>query len=127
MQNLKILILILICGLCAAVYADTKIYIGNEDSQLIVGISSLVGDVDGAAGLEIRTYFAKKGLVINDIEYGAVPGRTVYTATLAGKTGDGAFAKYRHNWAYALDETTVRAAENSLEIGYGQGPNILTH
>ena len=113
-------------ALLANGFADTKMYIGNENDQFIVGIESAVCDVDAAVGMEIRTYFAKKGIVINDIEYGAMPGKTVYTTMVGGKTSDGAFARYKHNWEYSLLGTDGLAA-NAIEVGYGQGPNILVH
>ena len=121
----SLIALIVLAGLFTNGYADTKMYIGTENDQFIVGIESMVVDVDAGAGLEIRTYFAKKGLVINDVEYGSIPGKTVYTATLAGKTEDGAFARYKHNWTAALDGSAIAA--NSIELGYGQGDNLLTH
>ena len=125
---LKILISGTVIGLTllANGLAETKMYIGNENDQFIVGIESLVGDVDAAAGLEIRTYFAKTGLVINGIEYGSMPGKTVYTATVGGKDESGTFLKYKHNWEYSLDNINT-LAPNSIELGYGAGPNILTH
>ena len=121
----SLIVLIALAALLVLGHADTKMYIGTENDQFIVGIESMVIDVDAGAGLEIRTYFAKKGLVINDVEYGAIPGKTVYTATLAGKTEDGAFARYKHNWTAALDGSAL--AGNSIEVGYGQGDNLLTH
>lgn len=112
--------------LIAGCFADTKMYIGNENDQFIVGIESMAVDVDAGVGMEIRTYFPKKGFVINGIEYGHVPGKTLYTATLAGKTEEGTFARYRHKWLASFEETDSFAA-NTIELGYGQGDNILTH
>ncbi|MDR1996759.1 MAG: hypothetical protein LBQ83_00290 [Candidatus Margulisbacteria bacterium] len=129
-NSCKLIITCLILGLTlfTGALADSKIYIGNEDNQFIVGIESVAAEADAAAGLEIRTYFAKKGLVINGVEYGSLPGKTIYTATAAGKNKDGAFIKYKHNWIYALEEMTAGStAANSIEYGAGAGPNILTH
>ena len=122
----SLITLIVLTGIFASVQAETKIYIGTEKDQFIVGIESMVLGVDAGAGLEIRTYFAKKGLIIDGVEYGHLPAKTVYTATAAGKTDDGNFARYKHNWIATLDGS-IAALNNTIEVGYGQGGNLLTH
>ena len=118
----KILLLILIAW--TVLCADTKIYIGTENDRLIFGIDSLVRGTDSAGGLEIRNYTEKKGLIVEGREYGAKPAKTVYTLTAGGKTADGAFLKYQHNWSSSEDAVSPRQA---LQLGYGQGDKILSH
>ncbi|GBR73288.1 hypothetical protein NO1_0696 [Candidatus Termititenax aidoneus] len=117
-------ILLLIILVLAILNANTKIYIGTENDQLIFGIDSLLTQVDGAAGLEVRAYAPKRGIVVNGREYGAKAGKTLYTTTIGGKTRAGDFLKYQHRWS-AQEEAI--SAPHALQLGYGQGDNILSH
>jgi len=66
-----------LCILLSLVSASmTKMYIGSENDQVIVGIESIAANVDGAVGLDLRTFFRKNGIIVDNIEYGSVPGRT---------------------------------------------------
>ena len=61
---------ILIIGLLyhPAQASISKMYIGTEDGQAIIGIESLNSSRGGAIGGEIRTFFSKKGIIVNGIE-----------------------------------------------------------
>ena len=117
-------ILLLISIVLAILCANTKIYIGSENDQLIFGLDSLLTQVDGAAGLEVRAYAPRPGIVVNGQEYGAKTGKTLYTTTIGGKTRTGDFLKYQYRWS--TQEKTI-AAPHAVQFGYGQGDNILSH
>ncbi|GBR75832.1 hypothetical protein NO2_0464 [Candidatus Termititenax persephonae] len=117
-------VLLLVLSILAVACADTKIYIGSENDQFILGIDSMLADVDGAGGLEIRTYLEKKGLLINGLEYGAKAGKTVYTLTGGGKTREGNFLKYQRRWSSLANDSLPL---NTIQLGVGQGDNILQH
>ncbi|MDR1323894.1 MAG: hypothetical protein LBK68_05600 [Candidatus Margulisbacteria bacterium] len=117
-------ILLLTIIVMAILCANTKIYIGSENDQLIFGIDSLLTHVDGAAGLEMRAYAPKRGIVVNGEEYGAKAGKMLYITTIGGKTRTGDFLKYQYRWS--TQEETL-AAPHALQLGYGQGDNILSH
>ncbi|MDR2428269.1 MAG: hypothetical protein LBD62_00505 [Candidatus Margulisbacteria bacterium] len=118
----KILLFIIIVA--AVLSANTKIYLGTENDQLIFGIDSLLTHADSAAGLEMRAYAPQRGIVVNGQEYGAKTGKTVYTATVGGKTYSGNFLKYQYRWS--TQEKTL-SAPHAVQLGYGQGDNILSH
>ena len=119
--NKVILIAVIIL---AALSADTRIYIGTENDQVIFGIASTVVDVDGIGGFEIRNYAAKKGLLVEGREYGSKPSKTIYTLTAGGKTMEGTFLKYQHSWSSLENDALLR---NAIQLGYGQGNRILSH
>ena len=118
----KILLLITIS--LAILCADTKIYIGTENDQLIFGIDSMIAGADSAGGLEIRSYAKKKGLLVEGYEYGAKSAKTVYTLTGGGKITDGTFLIYQHRTSSAEDEILT---PHTVQFGIGQGNRILSH
>ena len=124
-------VLIMLILLVAVSFASmTKIYIGNENDQVIIGIETIAANVDAGVGLDLRTFFRKNGIMVNGVEYGSVPGKTQYNFMLAGKTEDGTIAKFHRIWAYNIDESTNQmfvTAQTSLGIGYGKGGYLLYH
>lgn len=108
----------------------TKMYIGSENDQVIIGIEALAANVDGAVGLDLRTFFRKNGIVVDGIEYGSIPGKTQYSFLLAGKNEEGAMLKLGRKWAYTLDEQTHQmslSGKTSIGVGYGEGGYLLYH
>lgn len=127
---MKKIIIILILLITVSFASMTKLYIGNENDQVIIGIETIAANVDGGVGLDLRTFFRKNGIMVNGVEYGSVPGKTQYNFMLAGKTEDGAIAKFHRIWAYNIDEETNQmylTAKTSLGVGYGQGEYLLYH
>ena len=127
MKKLLILCLFMI-GVSFA--SMTKMYIGSENDQVIIGIESLAVNVDGAVGLDLRTFFRKNGIMVEGVEYGAVPGKTQYDLLLAGKNEAGTIAKIHRIWAYNLDEQTNQlyvTGKTSIGMGYGEGGYLLYH
>jgi hypothetical protein len=118
----KILLLIIVVS--AVLCANTKIYLGAENDQLIFGIDSLLTHADSAAGLEMRVYAPQRGIVVHGQEYGAKAGKTLYITTLGGKTRTGDFLKYQYRWS---TQENPLAAPHSVQFGAGQGDNILSH
>lgn len=133
MKKNIILKLILIIGIAVLqtnllTASMTKMYIGNENDQLIVGIESFTANVDGGGGLEIRTYFRKNGIVVNGDEYGSIPGKTKYTLLLAGKNEEGSILKLRKNFIFTANEYTNSyeySGNFQTELGAGKGIYIL--
>lgn len=125
----KITAIIMIFALSGCLNASmTKMYIGNENDQLIIGIEALGANSDGGAGLEIRTFFKKQGIVVDGTEYGSLPGKTTYTFSMMGKNSAGSFLKIRRNWGYSFDENndwTPIASKSQIETGAGRGIYIL--
>lgn len=120
--------LLVIASLASA--SMTKMYIGSENDQVIIGIEALAANVDGAVGLDLRTFFRKNGIIVDGVEYGSIPGKTQYSFLLAGKNDEGTMLKINRTWAYTLDEQTHQMAlsgKTSLGIGYGQGGYLLYH
>ena len=128
----KILLVTIICILTFAQASMSKLYIGSEEGQFILGIEAIAADVDGGGGLEIRSYFKKPGIFINGQEYGSIPRKTSYRLLLAGCTPEGSLLKLRRNWTYEKDTSsyyadTILTKENTIEIGYGEGPYLPYH
>lgn len=127
MQKLMIGLLVFLSLASASM---TKMYIGSENDQVIIGIEALSANVDGAVGLDLRTFFRKNGIVVDGIEYGSIPGKTQYNFLLAGKNEEGTILKVSRMWAYTLDEQTHQMAlsgKTSIGLGYGQGGFLLYH
>lgn len=127
MQKLFIGFLIILSLASASI---SKIYIGSENDQVIIGIETLATNVDGAVGLDLRTFFRKNGIIVDGTEYGSVPGKTQYNFLLAGKNEDGSMLKLSRQWAYTIDEQTNQMAlsgKTSIGVGYGQGGYLLYH
>lgn len=126
MKKLIIIFFVIIISLASA--SMTKMYIGSENDQVIIGIEALAANVDGAVGLDLRTFFRKGGMIIDGVEYGSAPGKTQYNFMLAGKTEDGTILKINRVWAYTLDEQTNQLAltgNTSIGIGCGKGGYLL--
>ncbi|MDR1453165.1 MAG: hypothetical protein LBJ25_04255 [Candidatus Margulisbacteria bacterium] len=117
-------ILLFIILSAAILRANTKIYLGAENDQLIFGIDSLLTHVDSAAGLEMRVYAPQRGIVVNGQEYGAKTGKTLYITTIGGKTSTGDFLKYQYRWSTQEKDFPT---PHAVQFGYGQGDNILSH
>ena len=108
----------------------TKMYLGNEDGQVIVGIESFASNQDAGVGMEIRTYFRRAGIVVHGTEYGAKPNRTKYTFTAAGVNEEGTIGRFHRNITYTMNEGMFYYdvdSYNTFEIGYGKGPNLAYH
>lgn len=137
-NNMKKIILILaLIALCGTLTASmSKIYVGNEDGQFILGIEAYADNNAttnvGSGGLEIRTAFKKHGIFINGMEYGAIPTKTSYTLTLAGASEEGAILRFRNTWSYSrvdngYSEKTVLSKKHNLETGFGRGGYLIYH
>ncbi len=132
-----ILISLLVLGLFSTLQASmSKIYVGNEDGQFILGIEAYADNNAttnvGSAGLEIRTAFKKHGIFINGMEYGAMPMKTSYTMTLAGASEEGSILRFRNTWSYArtnngYGEKTTLSKKHFIETGYGRGGYLVYH
>lgn len=111
--------------------SESKLYVGDEEGQFIVGLESKTNSVDGGAGLEIRTYFRKNGIVIDGKEYGAMLPKIKYSFMLAGVNKEGTILRYKREWSYLKDyegeDLIAIAAKNCLETGYGKGNYLLFH
>ncbi len=127
MQKLFIGFLIIVSLASASI---SKMYIGSENDQVIIGIETLATNVDGAVGLDLRTFFRKNGIIVDGTEYGSVPGKTQYNFLLSGKNDEGSMLKISRQWAYTIDEQTNQMAlsgKTSIGVGYGQGGYLLYH
>lgn len=92
-----LLIFIIIMMLAIPTSASmSKLYVGDENGQAIFGIETTVSNYDGAIGGELRSYIAKKGIIVNGVEYGSLPGRTMYNMHICGKS-EGAMIRYDTN------------------------------
>ncbi len=96
MKRLILAVFIILVIAIPASASMSKLYVGDENGQAIFGIETTVANNDGALGGEIRTYLSKKGMVINGVEYGSLPGRTMYNFHVAGKS-ESAMIRYDHN------------------------------
>lgn len=125
------LVLILVILLSFSFASMSKLYIGNEDGQVIVGIESIAKNIDGAAGLEIRTYFRKNGINVNGQEYGAAPAKTKYRFILAGKNRENnGLIRYERYTTYTKDlyaNSHTVERKSSISLGAGQGGYLLYH
>jgi hypothetical protein len=122
------MILVAIVLLSVSFASMTKMYIGSENDQVIVGIESLAANVDGGAGMEIRTYFRKNGIMVNDEEYGALEGKTKYILTAAGKSEAGSIIKLQREIVYAFNPEIQAfdfSGKNIIQTGYGKGTGVL--
>ncbi len=109
----------------------SKMYLGSEEGQFILGIESKTENVDGGAGLEIRTYFKKDGIIVNGKEYGSMLPGVKYSFMLAGTNKEGSILRYERDWSYVKDPDDemiiIENAKNAISTGYGVGTYLLFH
>ncbi len=127
MKNLIIIIGIILISAIPATASMTKIYIGDENGQSIYGLETVAANNDGAIGAEFRTYMNKKGIVVNGVEYGSLPGRNMYSFNVAGKSTN-AMVKYEHKTYinnFAKRHERVKYEENSITLRGGNSDYLF--
>lgn len=125
------LILVLVILVSVSSASMSKLYIGSEDGQTIVGIESTASNLNGAVGLEIRTYFRKDGILVNGQEYGSIPSKTKYRFLLAGKnTENNGVMRYERYSTYTKDDLSglnTKDSRSAISLAAGQGGYLLYH
>ncbi len=128
---LKQLAILLMLMVSLAGATMSKMYLGSEEGQFILGIESKTENVDGGAGLEIRTYFKKDGIIVNGKEYGSMLPGVKYSFMLAGTNKEGSILRYERDWSYVKDPDDemiiIENAKNAISTGYGVGTYLLFH
>lgn len=127
MKKLFVILLILLTSAWAGM---SKLYIGNEEGQLILGIegnsisTNPENTTEGGGTIDLRTYFKKTGIMINGNEYGAMPGKTLLLLALQGTNEEGQILKIKGEWDFLRDYYDNSLSISKLfwmESGYGRG------
>ncbi len=102
----------------------SKVFVGNEDGQIILGAESLAVNVDGLFGGELKFAFRKSGVIVDGVEYGSQPARTSISL-IAGGASELNVAKYRNTLAYIHDEPIKFKMDQEFQIISGAGPYLI--
>ncbi len=131
MKNI-IIFLVISVGL---LYADLSIaYIGFEEGQVMLGVESNRGQIDqntgneGDAGIDLRHYFRKNGIMVEAVEYGALEAKTALTLGVGGVAKEGNVLAYSNTLEFLNSEgNELNIRSHSIwETGYVKGANALT-
>jgi len=128
----KLFIAIILLIVCSTVSAsESKLYVGDDEGQFILGLETKTNSVDGGAGMELRTYFRKNGVVIDGKEYGSMLPKVKYSFILAGCNKEGAILRLGRDWTYLKDyegeDLIAVDGKFRIETGAGKGNYILFH
>lgn len=111
--------------------SESKLYVGNDEGQFILGIEGKTNSVDGGGGMELRTYFRKDGILVDGKEYGAMLPKIKYSIFFAGTNQDGAILRLGRDWTYLKDyegeDLIAVDGKFRIETGYGKGNYLLFH
>ena len=125
----KLFLILFILTVAIPVQASmSKLYVGDEDGQFIYGIEHTAANVDAAIGGEVRTYLAKKGIVVNGVEYGSLPSRTKYNFHVALK-GQNVVVRYDRdtyiNHVYHQNNKNPIYENSAVSLRGGSGSYLL--
>jgi hypothetical protein len=131
MKKLTILITLLMIFFGILSASESKLYVGNDEGQFILGIEGKTNSADGGAGMELRTYFRKDGIMVDGKEYGSMLPKIKYSIFCAGTNQDGAFLRLGRDWTYLKDyegeDLIAVDGKFRIETGYGKGNYLLFH
>ena len=128
-------LVILLAMLIHPGWADmAKLYIGDEEGQLIVGLEGSAVKVDqavsanGSISSDLRYYVRKQGIVVDGNEYNGKPGKLAFTLGIQGRNSQGTMLGSSNSWVFFNNHDcgSAMAHHFSLLSGYSQGANSIS-